>query len=144
MTAPARVVRGACLCGGVRFEVGLPTLYCAHCHCSLCQRSHGAGFVTWFTIPLSRLAIVEGEEKLVRYASSEHARRSFCGGCGSSLFFETTREPGRIDVVLANLDGAIDRAPEAHIFFDARAPWVEVEDGLPRLGGANGLEPLDP
>jgi hypothetical protein len=28
-----------------------------------------------------------------------------------------------------------------HIFFDDRADWVSVHDGLPRLGGKTGLEP---
>jgi len=134
-------VAGACLCGALRFEVELPTLYCAHCHCGMCRRAHGAGFVTWFGIPQERFRITAGAEKLVRYQSSEHATRSFCGGCGSSLFFATTQRPGELDVVLANMDGPIDRAPEFHVFIDDRADWVHIGDALPRLGGPTGLEP---
>jgi len=43
--------------------------------------------------------------------------------------------------VLANLDGASD-APQAHFYFDDRAPWVTVADDLPRFGGKTGTEPL--
>jgi hypothetical protein len=31
--------------------------------------------------------------------------------------------------------GSIDREPERHICWDDRAPWVRIEDNLPRDGG---------
>ncbi len=134
-------VTGACLCGAVAFEIELPTLFCAHCHCSMCRRAHGAGYVTWFGIPYARFRITAGEEKLVRYRSSEQATRAFCGVCGSSLFFETAEHPEHLDVVLANMQGPIDRNPEFHVFIDDRAGWVEIGDELPRMGGETGMEP---
>ena len=42
------------------------------------------------------------------------------------------------------MEGPIDRPPQAHIWFDDRAEWVAADDGLPRLGGATGLEPIEP
>ena len=142
VTTPERV-SGTCLCESVRFSVRLPSLFCAHCHCSMCRRNHGAGFVTWIGVPRDALSLDAGEDGLVRYASSSHGTRSFCGRCGSSLFCESTQHPDRIDVVLANLDGPIDREPQLHCYFDDRAAWVRVEDDLPKLGGASGLEPLE-
>ena len=134
-------VEGSCFCGAVRFSVRLPTLFCGHCHCSMCQRSHGAGYVTWFSVPRERFSVDAGNEALARFRSSDHGTRSFCRVCGSSLLCESTRHPDQVDVVLANLHGPIDRPPQVHIYFDDRVPWVNVEDGLPRLGGASGLEP---
>ena len=141
--ASDRRVSGACLCGAVRFEVALPTLFCAHCHCTMCQRNHGAGYVTWFAVPRRELAVVDGEDRLVRHRSSEHGTRSFCGECGSSLFCENTEHPDRMDIVLASVTGPIDRDPQLHVYYSDRAPWVEVNDSLPKLGGASGMEPLD-
>jgi hypothetical protein len=140
--ASGEEVAGSCLCGQVRFRVRLPTLFCAHCHCSMCRRSHGAGYVTWLGTSREHLSLDAGEEMLKRFRSSDHGTRSFCGRCGSSLFFETTQHAERIDVVLANLHGPIDRAPQAHAYFDCRADWVAVDDDLPRLGGETGIEPL--
>ena len=137
-----QVAQGSCFCGAVRFEVELPSLFCAHCHCGMCRRSHGAGFVTWFAVPGERFAVTEGESALERFASSDHGTRSFCRRCGSTLFCESTRHPDYIDIVVANMDDAIDRGPEGHYYFDDRAAWVEVSDTLPRYGGASGLEPL--
>ena len=135
-------VTGGCLCGAVRFRVTPPTLFCAHCHCSMCRKNHGAAFVTWFGIPRERLAFETGADALVVHRSSEHGTRSFCGRCGSSLFCESARQPDTVDVVLASLDGPLDRAPALHVYFDSRADWTDVRDELPRLGGASGTEPL--
>ena len=134
---------GGCLCGAVRFRVRMPTLFCGHCHCTMCRRNHGAAWVTWLGVPRAQLEIEAGEGELRRYASSQHGSRSFCGRCGTSLFCENTEHPDRVDVPLANLQGPIDRPPGFHCWFDARADWAVVLDDLPRLGGATGLEPLD-
>ena len=136
------LVPGSCLCGAVRFEVALPTLVCVHCHCTMCSRSHGAGYVTWFSLPKAQWRTTAGEAELARHRSSDHGVRSFCRRCGSSLFFETSEREGDIDVVLANMHAAIDREPQLHVFFDDRVEWVEVNDSLPRLGGATGMEPV--
>jgi hypothetical protein len=138
----AESVAGGCLCGAVRFRVTPPTLFCAHCHCSMCRRSHGAAFVTWFGIPRERLALEAGSDVLVHHRSSEDGTRSFCGRCGSSLFCESTHHPDNIDIVLSNLHGPIDRAPQVHVYFDDRADWVAIGDALPRRGGKTGLEPV--
>jgi hypothetical protein len=137
-------ISGACLCGAIEFSVTPPSLFCGHCHCTLCQRNHGAGYVTWFAVPRARFSLDRGETTLTRYESSEHGARSFCGRCGSSLFCESTHHPDQIDIVLANMKTAIDLPPQVHVFFDDRADWIEVEDGLPRLGGATGMEPIKP
>lgn len=131
-------MKGSCLCGAVRFAIGLPTAFCAHCHCSMCRRAHGAGYVTWVGAPRSGFRLETGAGRLVRYRSSEHGMRSFCGVCGSSLFCELDTEPQIVDVVLANLDGPIDRAPQAHAYYDSRADWVRIDDDLPRLSGNGG------
>lgn len=139
---PAPPVPGSCFCGAVRFEVTLPTLFCVHCHCTMCRRVHGAGYVTWIGVPYSQFRLTSGHQHLKVYRSSEHGRRSFCEVCGSSLFCESTRHPDHIDIVLANLSGAIDRAPQAHYYFSDRAEWISVGDTLPRFGGPTGSEPL--
>lgn len=135
-------IEGACLCGAVAFRIELPTTACVHCHCTMCQRNHGAGYVTWIALPRGQLSIDEGERELVRYQSSSHGSRSFCGRCGTSLLCESTQRPDEVDIPLANLKGEIDRDPSLHIFFDDRSEWTRIDDGLPRLGGVTGLEPV--
>lgn len=134
---------GRCLCEGIRFEVDPPTKWCAHCHCSLCRRAHGAAFVTWFGAAVERFRIARGEELLRWYRSTPGARRGFCSECGSTLFFEGDRWPGEIHIALAHMEGPIDRDPSAHVFFDSGVGWIHLDDGLPRLGGPSGNEPVE-
>lgn len=133
-------VPGSCFCGAVSFEIELPTLFCGHCHCSMCRRPHGASFVTWTGVPIERFVVTSGEQHIQRFQSSEKGTRSFCKLCGSQLFCQT--EPEIVDVALAALHGKIDREPEAHYFFDSRADWTVVNDDLPKLGGESGMDPL--
>jgi hypothetical protein len=133
-------VRGGCLCGRVRFAIRLPTLFCAHCHCSMCRRAHGAGVVTWTAVRREQLTLESGEELLRRYRSSDHGTRSFCRICGSQLFCESARHPGQVDLTLASLDGPIDRAPQLHAYHADRVEWLELADGLPRLPAGVGEE----
>ena len=138
-------VSGGCFCGTVQFEISLPTLFCGHCHCSMCRQPHGASFVTWVGLHPSQLRITAGESELKIFKSSEQGRRQFCSHCGSQLFCWHEDADGSsklIDVTLASLNGPIDRLPEAHYYYDSRAEWTEVSDDLPKLGGPTGIEPL--
>jgi hypothetical protein len=135
-------VSGSCFCGSVRFEVDLPTLFCGHCHCSMCRRSNGAAFVTWFAVPYGQFRLLRSAT-LVRHRSSEEGSRSFCGNCGSPLFCESSRHPEYIDITLASMEGSIDRAPTAHLFYDCRAEWIDNEEKLPKRGGSSGVESLE-
>ncbi len=130
-----RTVEGGCLCGAIRFELALPTSFCVHCHCSMCRRAHGAGFVTWTGVPKEQFKLLKGEKSLVDYRSSDHGTRGFCKSCGSTLFCQSTHHPEKIDIVLANLDGPIDRKPQLHIYFDTHVDWIPLDDKLPRLSG---------
>lgn len=133
---------GGCLCEAVRFEVTPPTKWCAHCHCTLCRRAHGAAFVTWFGVERDRFAVMSGEEDIAWYRSTPEARRGFCGRCGSTMFFEGDRWPDEIHIALAVMDGPIDRSPGAHVFFDRHVEWIVLGDDLERLGGPTGVETL--
>jgi len=116
-------VSGGCLCGAVRFRFALPSLWCAHCHCTLCRRAHGAAFVTWVGASSERFELLAGADVLTSYASTPPARRSFCSRCGSMLFFESTRWPGEVHVAVAHLEDPLDREPSAHVYWSERVNW---------------------
>ena len=120
-------VAGGCLCGSVRFSVELPPRWVAHCHCSRCRRAHGAGFVTWVGIEQDRFRLLEGAERLKVYQSSADATRSFCGVCGSSLFFQSGNWPGEIHVTLASLDSPTGLEPQAHAYWGSRVAWADAD-----------------
>lgn len=137
-------VEGGCLCGAVRFVITLPTKWCAHCHCSMCRRAHGAPYVTFCGVPSKQFRIEQGADQIRRYKSSADAVRSFCRACGSMLLFEGSRWQDEVHVARASIEGEIDREPQAHCYFDERASWVVVNDDLAKLGGPNGNGPIVP
>jgi hypothetical protein len=127
--APAPV-RGGCLCGAVRFEAGLPEKWCAHCHCSMCRRQHGAGYVTWVGFHSDRVRIDDPAAKLRWHESSPGARRGFCSVCGSSLFFESQQWADETHIALGVIDEPHSFRPTAHAFFDTHVSWMAIDDGL--------------
>jgi len=132
MTNPERI-DGGCLCGKVRFSVQLPSKWCAHCHCGMCRRAHGAGFVTWVGFPCEQFSLSGDPEHLSWFKSSEGARRGFCNRCGSSMLFESDRWPGETHVALACLDSPIDRKPQANVFFKTHVDWIPIDESLKAL-----------
>ncbi|MEM9301013.1 MAG: GFA family protein [Pseudomonadota bacterium] len=131
----SETVEGRCLCHAVHYRIELPTLWCSHCHCSMCQQAHGAAFVTWVGVAEERFTVTAGKRAIAWHASSTEAERGFCKECGSSLFFRSERWPGEVHVTRANLVGDIDREPQAHAFYDAHVDWLKLGDDLPRKAG---------
>lgn len=121
---------GRCLCGAVTFSVGFPTKWIAHCHCTLCQRAHGAAFVTWVSSEAQRFGVDDPERVLRWYRSSADAERGFCSRCGSSLFFRSKNWPGEVHVARANFISELDREPQVHGYYDTHVGWFEVNDAL--------------
>ena len=144
-TTDGNSVEGACFCGEVRFQIDLPTLFCGHCHCSMCRRPHGASYVTWAGVGPDHFRITQGADLLRTFTSSTQGRRQFCDTCGTQLFcwHETASgETKMIDVTLASLEAPIDRPPQGHYYYDSKAAWTTVNDDLPKFGGESGSEPL--
>lgn len=127
-------VHGRCLCGDLQFTAHLPSIWVAHCHCTMCQRNAGAAFVTWVGLEETRCRIDDAQGRLHWYHSSDRGERGFCSHCGSTLFFRSSRWPGELHVTLANFTEPVDRAPQAHVFWDSHVDWVQLDDrdGLPR------------
>lgn len=127
---------GKCLCGDIELTLALPSKWVAHCHCTQCRRAHGAAFVTWVGMPEGDVAIHDPQARLRWYASTPGiAERGFCSRCGSTMLFRSSRWPGELHVALGNVDDAIDRAPQAHAFWDSHVAWaaVDPDDGLKRM-----------
>lgn len=122
---------GSCLCGAVEFSYTAPSLWSAHCHCTLCQRAHGAAVVTWVGVPEEQFQL-RSDKTLKWHGSSEDAERGFCSECGSTLFFCSARWPGEMHIARANLFGEIDREPSAHVYWSGHVHWLTLGDELPR------------
>jgi hypothetical protein len=128
-------VDGACLCGLVGFTASLPCKWCAHCHCAMCRKTHGAGYVTWVGFEQNQVKFLRGEEQLSWHESSPGAERGFCQKCGSSLFFRSQRWAGELHIALGCINGKIDRQPQANVFFDNHVDWMPIDTTLKEVDG---------
>lgn len=135
-------LHGQCLCGAVAYAITAPSLWCAHCHCRMCQKAGGAGIITWFGVKPAQFRYTRGEDQVHWYASSPQAERGFCQTCCSPLFFRSERWPDELHITRASLDDPLDREPAAHVFFDTHVRWMPIDTELPRKGGESGVEPL--
>ena len=126
-----RTSSGSCLCGGVQFSITLPTKWVAHCHCTRCQRAHGAAFVTWVGVEEGQAAIRDEASLLRWHAADEGGNRGFCGRCGSPMFFRSARYPGELHIARALFLDPVDRSPQINAFYDTHVDWVTVAGDLP-------------
>lgn len=118
---------GSCLCARVRYEVRTQPKAVTHCHCSQCQKGHGAAFATYGAVARSDLHIVSGALDIKSYASSEFVLRQFCGHCGSSLFWSRTQGDWSdwICFSLGTLDSRFTPSRQKHAHLESRAPWCD-------------------
>lgn len=125
-------VTGSCLCGKLCFTAQLPTLWVAHCHCTLCQRNAGAAFVTWAGFHETDVQIDDSNHTLRWFSATENAYRGFCGQCGSTIFFKSTRWPGELHITTVNIHQPLDRFPQTHVNWSSHQPWLHLADDLPK------------
>lgn len=128
---PTSFAHGSCLCGAVQFEASLPPKWVAHCHCTRCQRAHGAAFVTWVGVDAVDTVVSDTRSALTWYTTPEGASRGFCHTCGSPMFFKSPRWPGELHIARALFLEPVDLMPQSHVHFDTRVNWVCLGDSLP-------------
>ncbi|HZO08059.1 MAG TPA: GFA family protein [Myxococcota bacterium] len=122
---------GRCLCGAVRYEVDGPLRDVVLCHCVECLRWHG-GPCPATAAERDQLRLVE--ERGLRWIESPesdaHARRGFCGECGSSLFWAA---PDRttISISAGTLDPPTGLRTVRQIYTAQAPDWDEVDPSLP-------------
>ena len=122
---------GGCLCGSVQYTVAAKPFAADYCHCSMCQRSTGSVVGAWMDFKYEELQWVKKDE-LREYASSEFARRGFCGQCGSTLSYRDTRHEQYVSLAISSLDQPEKVQPSYHIHTDSQLPWLKIDDDCVR------------
>ncbi len=121
---------GGCLCGGVRYEVRGKLRDALVCHCSMCQRTHGAP-APYSAARNDDLRLVESRG-LKWFRSSETAERGFCRDCGASLFWRPVNADYTA-IACGTLDQPSGVRSVGHIFLVDKGDYYELKDGLPQF-----------
>jgi hypothetical protein len=123
------MLKGGCFCSFVRYVADATPFHEANCHCSVCRRTSGAPYVTWFSVPLRAFRWTSGEPS--SFASSNHGTRTFCPRCGTPLTFSSRHFSEEIDITVASLDEPSEVPPKADIHVGTKLPWVVLDRALP-------------
>jgi hypothetical protein len=119
---------GHCLCGSVRYEVRGPSGSYSVCHCGQCRRQSGH---QWASGQCKDHDLFITGDTLRWYASSDSAKRGFCGDCGSFLFWKAHNED-LTSFSLGSLDAPTGLTLEKHIFVTEKGDYYTIDDGLPQ------------
>ncbi len=124
---------GACLCGGVRFEVTEPPVSAGYCHCTRCQRRTGSAAAVSARLAPGSLRITAGEELVRSFEPPDGFAKDFCSACGGALWSRDPQDPNVIGVRLGTFDRDPGVRPSYRQFVAYAAPWEPIpDDGLPR------------
>lgn len=124
-------LKGSCLCQAIKYEVRGIQPHMAHCHCSMCQKFHGAAFSTFGVVDKKNFRWVSGSALLKTYQGENGTKRQFCSECGSSLIFIASEDTGdTVEFTLGTLDTPIHEKPDAHIYCSSKANWHDISDQL--------------
>jgi hypothetical protein len=130
------VIRGSCLCGGVRFHVRPPFIRANHCHCSRCRKHSGTAVCTQTRVWREQFTLLQGEDLIRVYGSGQGAVKAFCSVCGSSLFGGKWPEGRQVSIRMGAFDDDPGIRPQFHTYVGSAAPWDLIVDDLPQYVGA--------
>ena len=126
------MLRGSCLCGGVRYEISGALYDALNCHCSMCRKAQGAAFRSRARLRAADFRLLCGEELLTFFASSKGNYRGFCRVCGSPMLTKFD-DPSILSLPLGALDDDPGIRPRMHVFVNSKAPWFAITDDLPQF-----------
>lgn len=120
------MITGGCLCGAVQYRVTGPMRPVIACHCAQCRKTSGHHVAA--TSALRDDVQITGTVQW--FASSDSARRGFCGTCGSNLFWDG---PGsHLSIFAGTLDAPTGLTLAGHIFCADKGDYYDIADDLPQ------------
>ena len=134
------MIRGSCLCGGVRFEIARAVGPFELCHCSRCRKASGSAFVAFLGVNRVDFRLLQGGDLIETFEaplreSPPPYRTQFCGRCGSPVPDANGDAPW-MEIPAGLLDDDPQLRPERHIFVDYKSPWFSITDEVPQLDRA--------
>ena len=125
------MLRGACLCGAVRYEIEGKVSGIGMCHCSVCRKASGAVSNAALVTAARSFRWVSGEDQLKSYSRPSGYTTTFCTSCGSPM--PRRHENGKVVMLPA---GSLDDDPGTgvaqHIFVGSKAGWDEIAGDAPQ------------
>lgn len=124
------MIRGSCLCNKIEFEAEEIPGMTFNCHCTKCQKSHGAAFSTQIVSDINSLKFLRGENHLTEYHSPS-AVRTFCSHCGTRLMNYDPMKAKYLSVAISAVDGPHNFRPAGECFVPEKLGFVNLDPSIP-------------
>jgi hypothetical protein len=131
---------GACACGAVRLEIGVPARWAWHDHSPASRHAQGCAYATYVGSYRSRFRYLAGEELVTRYENPQTGTaRSFCARCGTPLVYERFHSKTMVNLPRALFSSGVGREPLYHIGIAEEPAWAYRQERLKPLKGYPGV-----
>ena len=136
-----KVLSGACLCGGVRYQITGARRNIINCHCENCRRTHGH-IAAYTSVNQSDLVLGSQQTLQWYHDQSPNTYRGFCNRCGASLFWDARDGRNKMAVAAGSLDDSGELKTIGHVYVSEAGKYYEINDGLPSFetGNSGALE----
>lgn len=130
------VWEGACHCGDVRWEVGVPAGEVVRhvlCHCDTCKKLGGGPYSCNYIVPQEALKVLQGKTGVYAYrgASGKEVRCYFCPRCTSHVYHQQDAMPEKVIVRTLLLEGGNELEAGGEIFAEGALGWArDLEKAL--------------
>ncbi len=140
MKLPNFPVEGGCQCGAVRFQLSAGPLGVYNCHCKDCQRTSGSTHTISVIMKKEDVRFLGGETDIFDKAadSGRVVRMYGCAKCGTKVYNEPLSAPHMLVMKAGTLDDMSWAEPVGNIWTASKAPWVEIDPGVPNSPGQPG------
>jgi hypothetical protein len=131
------MIRGSCLCGGVRFEIVRAVGPFELCHCTRCRKASGSAFIAGLGVMGEDLRWVQGLDLIRTYSAPVREtpppyRTHFCSRCGSPVPDPVSTSTW-LEIPAGALDDDPQLRPDKHIYIDSKSSWFAITDALPQF-----------
>ncbi len=130
------MIKGACLCGSVRYQSDAKPLVMRACWCRLCQYIAAGNATINLAFPTDTFSIT-GE--LRDYPSTADSgrimHRRFCPTCGVHMFSEAEERPHLIIVRAGTLDDPSIVEIDANIWTKEAPNWAHLDPDICQFDG---------
>jgi len=126
------MIKGSCLCGGIRFEVDGVIAMSRYCHCENCRKFSGTAQAAWGLVNAADFRQISDNTSVTKYDAGSGSLRTFCASCGSPLWFEPKNMPAYLGVALGAIDEGDVSAPDVHLWVCSSPDWETIEGDLPQ------------
>ncbi len=124
--------QGKCLCGEVTVTAKQASNEVGACHCKMCRRWGGGPFME---INCGAEVVIDGEDSVSVFDSSDWAERGFCRHCGTHLFYRI-KKSGQHMVPVGLFEDSASLAFTSQVFVDERPEYYAFANKTKDLTGA--------